>query len=56
LDSDHAGKKERGVRRLTGETESGEGVQKFDVSGALVVNNGEEDVDGMQMRMVNSNA
>jgi hypothetical protein len=44
------------VRRLTGETESGEGVQKVDVGDASVVGDGEEDADRMQTWTVSSNA
>jgi hypothetical protein len=44
------------VRRLTGETESGEGVQKVDVGEAPVVGGGEEAADRMQTWTVSSNA
>jgi hypothetical protein len=49
-------RKKRGVRRLTGEGESGEGVQKVDVGETPMVGDSEEDADGMQMRTARSNA
>jgi hypothetical protein len=44
------------VRRLTGEIESGEGIQKVNIGEAPVVGDGEEDADRMQMWTVSSNA
>jgi hypothetical protein len=41
-------------RWLTGETKSGEGVQKVDVGGALAVRDGDGVMDAMQKRTESS--